>query len=78
MAREQQQISTKIRAETKVIKAWNATSGPWVKMKRPGIGPQVLVIGSMYQGSVLGTRFLTHSQVIKTHRVVPNFLKEPT
>ena len=27
----------------------------WVKIKPPGIGPQVLVLGSIYQGSILGT-----------------------
>ena len=29
----------------------------WVKIKPPGIGPQVLVQGSMYHGSILGTDF---------------------
>ena len=32
----------------------------WVKIKPPGIGPQVFVLGFMYQGSILGvTLFLT-------------------
>ena len=35
----------------------------WVKIKPPGIGPQVLVFGSIYQGFHSGvTLFLTHSQ----------------
>ena len=29
----------------------------WVKIKPPGIGPQVLVIVSIYQGAILGTYF---------------------
>ena len=29
----------------------------WVKIKQPGSGPQVLVLGSIWQGSVLGTSF---------------------
>ena len=30
----------------------------WVKMKPPRIGPQVLVLCSIYQDSILGTMFL--------------------
>ena len=29
----------------------------WVKIKPPGIGPQVLVMGSIYEGSILGAHF---------------------
>ena len=29
----------------------------WVKIKAPGIGPQVLVHVSIYQSSILGTYF---------------------
>ena len=29
----------------------------WVKIKPPGIGPLVLVIVSIYQGSILGSYF---------------------
>ena len=36
----------------------------WVKIKPPGIGPQVLVVGSIYQGlRHFGYPFLTHSHV---------------
>ena len=33
------------------------THGAWVKIEPPGIGPQVLVHVSIYQGSILGTYF---------------------
>ena len=36
---------------------WALWMDMWVKMKPPGIGPQVLVLGSIYQGFVLGTYF---------------------
>ena len=29
----------------------------WVKIKPPGCGPQVLVLGSIYQGSILAAHF---------------------
>ena len=29
----------------------------WVEMKPPGYGPQVLVLGSIYKGFILGTYF---------------------
>ena len=29
----------------------------WVKIKPPGIGPQVFFVVSIYQGSILGTYF---------------------
>ena len=50
---------------------WAALSGQapsliaiwvWVKVEPPGIGPQVLVHVSTYEGS-LGTYFLTHSRL---------------
>ena len=36
----------------RVIPTW-----VWVKLKPPGIGPQVSVLGSIYQGFILGTYF---------------------
>ena len=35
----------------------------WVKIKPPGYGPQGLVVGSIYQTSILATHFLTHSHM---------------
>ena len=29
----------------------------WVKIRPPGIGPQILVFSSIYQGSILGAYF---------------------
>ena len=37
--------------------AWGFTCGTWVKIKPAGIGPQVLVLGSIYQGSTSSTDF---------------------
>ena len=36
---------------------WPYIPWVWVKMKAPGYGPPVLVMGSIYQGSMLGTHF---------------------
>ena len=40
----------------------------WVKIKPPGIGLQVLVIGSIYRGTYFGYPLLTHSQMISFKR----------
>ena len=33
----------------------------WVEVNPPGIGPQVLVFGSIYRASLFGYAFLTHT-----------------
>ena len=44
-------------------------------MKPPGIGPQVLVLGSIYQGFILGTNtgFIGRVPILSSHALLKDF-----